>query len=146
VVGLIAGFIVALLGLVYLKAKADLTARSDHMIAAQIALFAPLSPDRRLDAIEEYLKQDPGRVRLAGWFGPEDRKIAGNLEHLPPDLKTDNTVESVVVDRVDDRGRERRAFRLIARRLPSGDVLVVGRNIDEVAEIAHVIGRALALV
>jgi signal transduction histidine kinase len=145
VAGLFAGLIVALLGFVYLKAKADLTARSDHMIAAQMALFAQLSPNRRLDAIEEHLKQDPGRVRLAGWFGPEGRRIAGNLEHLPPDLKTDNTVESAVVDRGDDRGRERKAFRLIARRLTSGDLLVIGRNVDEVAEIAHVVGRALAL-
>jgi hypothetical protein len=99
VAGLFAGFIVALLGFVYLKAKADLTARSDHMIAAQIARFAQLSPDRRLGAIQEHLKQDPGRVRLAGWFGPDDRRIAGNLDHLPPGLKTDNTVESAVVDR-----------------------------------------------
>jgi hypothetical protein len=76
VAGLFAGFIVALLGFVYLKAKADLTARSDYMIAAQMALFAQLSPDRRLDAIEEHLKQDPGprSARRMVWPGrPQDR-------------------------------------------------------------------------
>ncbi len=145
VAGLFAGFILALLGFVYLKTRDDLTARSDRMIASQMALFAQLSPDRRLDAIDLHLKQDPGRVRLAGLFGPDSRRIAGNLGHLPPDLKIDSAVQSAVVDRVDEVGRERQAVRLIAQRLPNGDVLVMGRNIDEVAEIAHVVGRALAL-
>ena len=33
----------------------------------------------------------------------------------------------------------------MARRLPNGDVLAIGRSIDEVAEIAHVVGGAFAL-
>jgi signal transduction histidine kinase len=64
---------------------------------------------------------------------------------LPPDLKIDGAVQGAVVDRVDQSGREKQAVRLVARRLSDGDVLVIGRNIDEVAEIAHVVGRALAL-
>jgi signal transduction histidine kinase len=144
VAGALMGFTLALLGFVYLKAKADLTARSDQIVASQMALFARLSPDRRLQAIDEHLKQDPRQDRLAGWFGPDGHRIAGNLEHLPPDLKTDGAVQSAVVDRLDGSGRDRQAGRLIARRLPGGGVLVIGRNIDEVAEIAHIVGRALA--
>ena len=145
VAGLFAGFIVALLGFVYLKTKADLTVQSDRMIASQIVFSAHLSPERRLDAIDEHLKQDPRRVRLAGLFGPNGRRIAGNLKSLPPDLKTDGTIQSAVVDRVDESGGEKQAVRLIALTLPTGDVLAIGRNIDEVTEIAHVVGRALAL-
>src|SRR6267378_6109282 len=145
VAGLFAGFIVALLGFVYLKTKADLTAQSDRMIASQIVFSAHLSPERRLDAIDEHLKQDPRRVRLAGLFGPNGRRIAGNLKSLPPDLKTDNAVQGAVVDRIDEIGREQQAVRLIARNLPNGDVLVFGRNVDEVGEIARVLGGALAL-
>jgi signal transduction histidine kinase len=145
VAGIFAAFIVALLGFVYLKTKNDLTVRSDRMIASQMGLFANLSPDRRLDAIDEHLRQDPGRVRLAGLFGSDGRRIAGNLEHLPPDLKTDNAVQTAVVDRADESGREKQAVRMIARRLPNGDVLVIGRNVDEVREIARVVGGALAL-
>jgi signal transduction histidine kinase len=138
-------FIVAMLGFVYLKATHDLTMQSDRMVVAQMDVFAQLSPARRLDAIDEYLKQDPGRVQLAGLFGSNGRRIAGNLESLPPDLKTDNAVGSAVVDRLDESGREKQAVRLIARRLPNGDVLVIGRNVDEVGEIARVVGGALAL-
>src|SRR6202166_1502638 len=145
VAGIFAAFIVALLGFVYLKTEDDLTMRSDRVIASQMAVLADLSPERRLDAINEHLKQDPGRVQLAGLFGPNGRRIAGNLESLPPDLKTDNTVQSAVVDRIDQSGREKQAVRLIARSLPNGDRLLIGRNVDEVGEIAGVVGRALAL-
>jgi signal transduction histidine kinase len=142
--GIVAAFIGALLGFVYLKAKADLTIRSDRMIASQIGVFAELSPERRLDAINEHLKQDPSRVQLAGWFSSNGRKVAGNLESLALDLKADNAVQSAVVDRADESGREKQAARLIARSLPDGDVLVIGRNVDEVGEIARVVGQALA--
>src|SRR6266404_5764623 len=145
VAGIFAAFVVALLEFVYLKTKNDLTMRSDRLVASQIGVFADLSPERRLDAINEHLKQDPARVRLAGLFGSNGRRIAGNLESLPPDLKTDNTVQSAVVGRIDENGREKQAVRLIARSLPNGDVLVFGRNVDEVGEIARVLGGALAL-
>jgi signal transduction histidine kinase len=145
VVGIFAAFIVALLGFIYLKTESDLTTRSDRVIASQMGVFAGLSSERRLDAINENLKQDPSRVQLAGLFNSNGRRIAGNLESLPSDLEIDNTVQSAVVDRIDDSGLQRQTVRLIARRLPGGDVLVIGRNVDEVGEIARVVGRALAL-
>jgi signal transduction histidine kinase len=134
-----------LLVFVYLTTKDDLTMRSDRLIASQIAVFADLSPVRRLDAINEHLKQDPARVRLAGLFDLNGRRIAGNLESLPPGFKIDNAVQGAVVDRISESGREKQAVRLIARTLPNGDVLVFGRNVDEIGEIQRVVGRALAL-
>jgi signal transduction histidine kinase len=145
VAAMFAAFIVALLGFVYLTTKDDLTMRSDRLIASQIAVFADLSPARRLDAINEHLKQDPARVRLAGLFDLNGRRIAGNLESLPPGFKIDNAVQGAVVDRIGESGRVKQAVRLIARTLPNGDVLVFGRNVDEVGEIQRVVGRALAL-
>ena len=145
VAGIFAAFIVALLGFIYLKTESDLTTRSDRVIASQMGVFAGLSPERRLDAINEHLKQDPSRVQLVGLFGSNGRRIAGNLESLPSDLKTDDAIQSAVVDSIDETGRQKQAVRLIARSLPNGDVLVIGRNVDEIGEIARVVGRALAL-
>jgi signal transduction histidine kinase len=145
VAGIFAAFILALLGFVYLKTESDLTTRSDRVIASQMGFFAGLSPERRLDAINEHLKQDPSRVQLAGLFSSNGSRIAGNVESLPPGLKTDSTVQSAVVDRLDESGREKQTVRLIAHDLPNGDALVIGRNVDEVGEIARVVGRALAL-
>jgi signal transduction histidine kinase len=142
---LLAAFVASLLGFIYLKARADLTMRSDRMIASQIHVLAQLSPARRLDAIDERLGQDPGHILLEGLFGPSGRRIAGNLETLPPGLEANDAVRSAMVDRLNGDSRERQLVRVIAKKLPDGDVLVIGRNVDEVGEIARVVSRALAL-
>jgi signal transduction histidine kinase len=145
--GLLAAVIVALLGFVYSKTKDDLTTRSDRMIAAQVDVLAALSAEQRLDAINERLEQDPRRVQLAGLFGPGGHRIAGNVERLPPELKIDNAVQGAIVDRLDQNQtrQERQSVRIVGRRLPTGDVLVIGRNVDEVAHVAGILGWALAL-
>jgi signal transduction histidine kinase len=145
VTGTLAAFTVALLGFVYLKTKHDLTMRADRVIALQMGIFADLSPAQRLDAINEGLRQDPAGVRLVGLFGSHGDRIAGNVERQPPDLKMDGTARDAVVDRIDGSGREKQAVRLIARSVPDGNVLVIGRNADEIEEVARVVGRALAL-
>jgi len=141
-----AAFVVAMLGFVYLKTKHDLTIRYDRSIRSQMGVLALLSPPRRLDAIDDSLRQDPAQVRLSGLFEANGHRIAGNLESLPLDLKADDTVQSAVVDRLKEGGMGKQPARLIARVLPDGDVLVAGRNVDEVEEIARVVGGALALV
>jgi signal transduction histidine kinase len=145
--GLFTAVIVALLGFVYSKTKDDLTTRSDRMIATQLDVFAALSPEQRLDAINERLWQDPRRVQLAGLFGPSGHRIAGNVERLPPGLKINNAVQSAIVDRINQSQarQERQSARIIGRRLPTGDVLIIGRNVDEVTRVAGIVGWALAL-
>jgi signal transduction histidine kinase len=145
VAAIFAAFTVALLGFVYLKTKHDLTMRFDRVISLQMAMLANLSPAEMSAAINEGLRQDPARVRLVGLFDANGERIAGNLEWRPSDLKADRTVQSAVVDRIDGSGREKLAVRLIAQRLSDGNLLVIGRNADEIEEIARVVGGALAL-
>ena len=145
VAGTFAAFIVALLGFVYSKTESDHTMRSDRVIASQMGVFADLSPERRLDAINEYLKQDPGRVQLAGLFGSNGRRIAGNLESLPGDLKTDNAVQSAVVDRIDETGREKVSIRRRPRagrfRLRLLDQRSGWRSANSMAAVRRAFGR-----
>src|SRR6266550_9041505 len=138
-------FTVALLGFVYLKMKHDLTMRSDRAIGLQMDVLADLPPGQRLDSINEGIRQDPARVRLVGLFGPDRGRIAGNVESEPSGLKMESTAQNAVVVRIDGSGREKQAARLIARSLPDGNVLAIGRNIDEVTGIAHGVGGAFAL-
>src|SRR5882757_7179832 len=74
-----------------------------------------------------------------------DRKITGNLERFPPDLKMDESVQSVSVPRTLPGGPQTRVIRAIAQRVSGGNALVIGRNVDETREISHVVGQALAL-
>jgi hypothetical protein len=56
VAGIFAVFTVTLLGFVYLKAKHDLMMHSDRVIGLQMDVFTKMSPERRLDAIDLYLR------------------------------------------------------------------------------------------
>jgi signal transduction histidine kinase len=83
-------------------------------------------------------------VQFAGLFGPEGSRLAGNLERVPKALRVDATVQSVMAARV-RRELGDPFIRAIGRNLPNGDTLIIGRNVDETAEISHVVGEALAL-
>jgi len=126
-----------LFGFVYLQTAAYMTSRIDRLLTEELPVVAAGTP-------EDWLRKDPRRVRIAGLFRTDGHRIAGNMESLPPGLKPDVPADAVVV-RVDNLGREMQKVRLVVHRLPSGEVLVIGRNVDELAEIAEIIGRALAL-
>src|SRR5258708_12871681 len=105
VAGIFAAFIIALLGFIYLKTESDLTTRSDRVIASQVGVFAGLSAERRLDAINEHLRQDPSRVQLAGLFSANGRRIAGNLEGLPAAVRPRDPIHSPAAARPHARAR-----------------------------------------
>lgn len=145
VAGVFAVFVVVLFGFIYWKTDEYLIKRSDQAIAQQLNILVALPEDRRLDAIDQHVKEDTRDVHYAGLFGSDGRRIAGNLERLPAELKVDDLAQSVRVVRTFATGPETRVIRAIAGRLPGGDVLAVGREVDEAREIAKVVGQALAL-
>ena len=145
VAGVFAVFIIVLFGFIYWKIDDYLTARSDRVITAQLEGIAALPPERRLEAIDERLRQDPRGVQLAAIFAADGHRITGNLESLPSDLRIDAEAQGADIIRTDRNGREHQTVRAIARRMRNGDVLVLGRNVDEAKEISHVVGQALAL-
>src|ERR1700730_367874 len=138
-------FVIVLFGFIYWKIDDYLTARSDHVITVELDGIAGLSPDRRLEAIDEKLRQDPRGVQVAAIFAADGHRIAGNLESLPPHLRIDAPAQGTDVVRMDRNSREPQRIRAIGRRMRNGDVLILGRNVDEAGEISHVVGQALAL-
>jgi signal transduction histidine kinase len=145
VAGVFAVFVTVLFGFIYWQIDGYLTARSDAVITAQMDGIAGLSPDRRLDAMDERLKEDPRGVQIAAIFAADGHRITGNVESLPPLLRIDAPAQSTDIVRIDRDGREHQVIRAVARRMRNGDVLVLGRNVDEAGEISHVVGQALGL-
>jgi signal transduction histidine kinase len=145
VAGVFAIFVIVLFGFIYWQTDQYLIARSDRMIARQLNVIAALPAERRLDAIDEHLRQDSRGVQYAGLFAADGRKIAGNLEQFPPELKLNDSVQSLSVVRTQPAGRETHVIRAIARQMPNGDALAIGREVDETREISHVVGQAFAL-
>jgi signal transduction histidine kinase len=145
VAGVFAVFVIVLFSFIYWQTDQYLIARSDKMIGSQLDFIAGLPGERRLDAINDHLKQDSRGVQYAGLFSADGRKIAGNLERFPPDLQMNDSVRSISVDRTLPAGRETHVIRAIARHMPNGDALIIGREVDETKEISHVVAQALAL-
>jgi signal transduction histidine kinase len=145
VAGVFAIFVIVLFGFIYWQTDQYLIARSDRVIARQLDVIAALPIERRLDAISEHLKQDTRGVQYAGLFGADGHKIAGNLDQLPPGLKMNDSVQGVPVVRALPAGLDTRVIRAIARRMPNGETLVIGREVDETREISHVVAQALVL-
>src|SRR6202790_3105711 len=70
VAGVFAVFVIVLFGFIYWKIDDYLTARSDRVITVEVDGIAGLSPERRLQAIDERLRQDPRGAQLGAIFGP----------------------------------------------------------------------------
>jgi signal transduction histidine kinase len=140
------GFVVCVLlfsAFVYWEAAAYMQTRMDATIAEESVAIAANKPDRQLNAIEDRLSEDPRRIKLAGLFDADGHRIIGNVENLPPGLALDATVQTARIARLDQRGQEMMTVRAIARRLPDGNVLVIGRHDGELKELAEVMARAL---
>ena len=144
VAGVFAIFVTGLFGFIYWRIGDYLTMRSDRVITAQLEGIASLPPERRLEAIDERLRQDLRGVQLAAIFAADGHLITGNLESLPSRLQIDAPAQGADIIRTDRGAREAQTVRAIARRMQNGDVLVLGRNIDEASEMSHVVGQALA--
>jgi signal transduction histidine kinase len=145
VAGVLAIFVIVLFGFIYLQTDQYLIARSDRMIAGQLDAIAALPGERQRDAIDDHLKQDSRGVQYAGLFGADGRRLMGDLEQLPPELRLDGTAQSVSVVRLVPSGRETHVIRAIVRRMPNGNALLIGREVDEAREISHVVAQALVL-
>jgi signal transduction histidine kinase len=141
----LAAVIIALFGFVYWKTDSYLTARSDQMIMTQLNAISLLSDQRLMDAIDAHLKQDSRGVQFAGLFRSDGSRMAGNIVEMPPDLKIGAPAQRAEITAIRAAGIEKQAVQAVARQLPDGEVLVIGRLVDETAGVAHVIGQALAL-
>lgn len=141
-----AGCIVLFSAFVYWGAAATMRASMDATITDASQIIAAQTPERRLDAIEDRLNTDPRRVKLAGLFGADGRRIAGNIDSLPPRLTLDAPAQTTDVVRMDPRGQnEVMSVRAVGRHLSNGDILLIARHNGEVKDLAEIIGRALLL-
>jgi signal transduction histidine kinase len=138
-------FVLVLFGFIYWTTDRYLVARSDHVIASQLSVISALPLERKADIINYQLSEDPRGVQFVGLFGPDGSRIAGNLDGPPAGLRLDDGVQSAQVNRTGPAGVETRDIRAIGKHLDGGQVLVIGRNVDEAVELSKVVSQALAL-
>jgi signal transduction histidine kinase len=135
---------VLLFGFVYWQTVVYLMDKYDLLLAQELRVFVANTPQQRLDEIDDRLRKDPERIKVAGLFGNDGHRISGNIESLPAGIAPDVPTDAVVV-RLDGAGREFQKVRIAVHSLPGGETMVIGRNIDEIGRIAEIVLRALAL-
>jgi signal transduction histidine kinase len=143
--GAFAACILLMFGFVYWQTADYMRGNFDRLIIDRTDIIAAAPADRRAQELRAQLEEDPRRVRLGGLFGADGRRIAGNIDGLPAELRPDAGPQEVSVVRVDVMGREQQTARMVARRLDDGAIVATGRNIEEISQFTGVVERALAL-
>lgn len=137
--------ILLLFGFVYWQTAVYETNRIDAVLINEARVLAAAPRDELIRSVGVRLANDLHRITFAALFSPDGRLIAGNLLRPPAGLAIDGKVYPVDASRFDPASRSPEPARAIALRLPDGDLLVIGRNSDELVQLRHVVLRGLLL-
>ena len=129
---------IALLWMVYLRSAVYLTSRVDGILhtEAEALLHSP-RPGLRQRVIED-LTLNGEHNNIFGLFTARGEWVAGNIKSLPVSLRT-NGVPMEFPPTAEFPAR----VRLMARLLPTGETLVVGRDVGQLGEMRSIITSAL---
>jgi signal transduction histidine kinase len=127
-----------LLGLVYLRSAVYLTHRVDSIMSTEAAALS-LSPASDLEArIGEAQSLTGDKTSVFALFTPSGARLVGNLPVIPPGLRPNGPPVEIAATPLFPA-----PARLIARRLASGEILVVGRDINQLQEMRAILASAL---
>ena len=140
---------VGLLGLVYWQTTAYLERRIDDSIATMSGYFKGQDRASAQAEVEGALVYDLRKSNVYGLFTPDGQQIAGNMERFPQ-LPVDGKIHEFYHRTLPQYSPGGVASempiglaRAMVRRLPSGEVLVVGRDFTQASEIKIIILNAL---
>jgi signal transduction histidine kinase len=131
--------ILTLLGMVYWQSALYLNHRIDRILKARAEVFLQSTPGDLPQEIRQGLAIDGARINVYALFSRDGTPIVGNLRRMPDRLTPDGG--SIDMRPTADFPTE---ARLIARRLPWGEILVVGRDVSQLTEMRAIVLQALA--
>ncbi len=128
----------ALLGMVYLQSAVFLSRRVDGILATEADGLARSPRPGLRQRVKEELALNGDKTNIFALFAADGAWAAGNLAALPPGLRVDGPPLEIP-----PTAGFPVSARVVARRLPSGDVLVVGRDVSQLQEMRTIIASAL---
>ena len=143
--GAFAACILLMFGFVYWRTQSYTTANVDGLITEVANVVSSQDQAAATRRLDDHLRTDPRRLKLGGLFDRDGRRLAGNMETLPSELRPDAPARSVSSVRVDSLGREEQSARAVARRLADGSIVVIGRDIQELEQFWSTLEDALLL-
>jgi signal transduction histidine kinase len=143
--GLFGAATLLLFAFIYWQTAGYERVRIDHFLLNESSALAHETPGDVARYVDIRYPLGPHRISFAGLFDSAGRRVAGDIPDLPRGLRLDAAPHAADVTRPDGPLMLREIAIMIGRRLPGGDVLVVGRSQDELAALRADVGRALAL-
>ncbi len=134
-----------LFAFIYWQTTVFETRRIDHLVERQAGMLAEAPMQEILWTINAGIANDLHRMTFAAVFDAQGDLIAGNLRHLPPALLLDGRAYRLNAANLDLTRPGNEPVISVGRRLADGRVLILGRSIDQLAEMRSVVTRALAL-
>jgi signal transduction histidine kinase len=134
---------ILMFGFVYWQTTAEMAGQADAATTRAADVIEAAAPESRVAAINERLRQDLRGIWLVGLYRPDGARVAGNLESIPRSLQVGAGPQTNSVIRLDARGPERQTIRAVARLMANGEILVVGRSIDELTAISEILAKIL---
>lgn len=131
---------VAMLGMIYLQSAVYLTRRVDGILKTEADALAQSPRDGLRRRISEELVLNGDRTNVFALFSADGTWLAGNLAALPIGLKMDGKPIEIAPTSIFPA-----SARLIARRLPTGEILVTGRDVNQLRELRAIIASALII-
>lgn len=130
--------IMLLVGLIYWQTAGYMGRQMDQVIRVEAGALVSVAPETLPGRIRDEIQRDARHINLYGLFSSEGVWITGNVRSLPPDLKVDGAPHAL-------RATDGYPFgaHALARRLPWGEVMVVGRDATQLGEIRHIILHAV---
>jgi signal transduction histidine kinase len=134
-----------LFAFIYWQTAVFETRRIDDLVEQQSATIARAPTEQILWTVNTGIAHDLHRVTFAAVFDPAAVRVAGNLQQLPSVLPLDGLAHRLDAAQLDPTRSDDESVIVVGRRLPDGRVLILGRSIDQLAEMRAVVLRALAL-
>jgi signal transduction histidine kinase len=134
-----------LFAFIYWQTALHETARIDRFLVSDAALIAGQPEHEIYRAVSLRSLGDLHRITYAALFDAGGKPLVGNLLALPPDLPVDGQAHAL--DRLPTEADSSvlGAARVVGRKLPGGEVLVVGRNVDALRTLGDIVRSALEL-
>ena len=136
---------ILLFAFIYWQTAARETVRIDRFLRNDAAAIGRQTEPEIYRAVAQRNLGDLHRITYAALFAPDGRMLVGNLAELPPGLPIDGNAHPVESLPAETEPHDRGVARVVARRLPGGEVLVVGRNVDALRTLGDIVLSALEL-
>jgi len=127
-----------LLWMIYLRSAVYLTSRVDGILNTEIDALARSARPGLRERVAEELAIGGERTNVFALFSPTGEHLVGNLRSLPATL-----IPGGPPVEIPPSAEFPGSARLLARRLSSGETLVVGRDVSQLREMRSIIVSAL---